>query len=518
MPGVSMRLTRRLVALITLVGLVLAGGCAPSTDADRDTLRVAYNARPPSLDPIMTTATATQAIMRNVFEPLVSGSKSGEVKPMIAESWTISEDYRTFTFVIRPGVKFHNGEPVTTEDVAASTRRWMTGTSTGKAFFKDTQVEVVDDRTMRFITATPLFTGLRLLSDPGQALAIMPASVIEKAGASGVTEYIGTGPYKFVEWRNDAYVHLAANDDYTPIDLPSDGQAGHRSVNFRDFYYHFVSDPSTRLSGLQTGEYDAATAIPADNAPFIESDDNLELRADNNGFMGAVFNKKAGPMSDLRMRKAVLAAMDMNDIQIAAYAKPDYYSLNGALMAPEQTPWYSDRGVAEAYNLDDPELARRYLAEAGYAGQPIRILTSREYEEHYNSAVVLREQLRLAGMNAELNIYDWPTVLQRRSDAESYEIFITAFSPVSVPNQYVFLTPNWPGWTDSPAITEAMTKINNSRSEEEAASAAAELQVAFNDYLPMAKYGERAGITGIRTTLKGFDWDVGEIFWNATKG
>jgi len=505
------------VALLSLSVVLAASGCASTpAEVNNDTLDLAWNAQPPTLDPLMTTSVVTRDIMRNVFEGLITIDKKNQIQPMLASDFSANDNYTKFTFTLRDDIIFHDGTSMIVDDAVASMNRWITSTTNGKQYFAGADVSAPDASTLVITTPAPLFTGLYLLADTSQIAAIQPKAIIDSATATGVEDYIGTGPYEFGEWKTDSWVSLEKFDDYKQVGAPTDGLSGDKDAPFQEIIFHFVTDPSTRLAGLQTGEYDGANAIPFDSASAVESDPALTSYVNNNGFNAAIFNKKQGLFADPAMRHAVYEGLNLEDIQMAAFSNPGFYRMNGALMNKEQAPWYSEESLGD-YNPNNPEKAKAMLADAGYAGQEVRILTSREYDDHYNGAVVLQEQLTNLGLNATLNVVDWATVLQNRTDPSSYEIFITGFSPVAVPNSLVFLSSTWPGWTDDANITAALAAINASTSDKEAAKAAANLQKAYFEYLPIIKYGDKKTITALRSDIKGYDFQTGDIFWNATR-
>lgn len=505
------------VVLLSFSVLVAAAGCAASpTEANNDTLNLAWNAQPPTLDPMMTTSVVTRDIMRNVFEGLITIDSENEIQPMLASDFSANDTFTEFTFTIREGILFHDGTSMTIEDVLASMNRWMATTSNGKQYFGGAVLTTPDDSTLVITTPAPLFTGLDLLADTSQIAAIQPKSIIDAASATGVEDYIGTGPYEFIKWQTDAWVHLQKFDNYENVGFDADGLAGDKNAPISEIYFRFVADPSTRLAGLQTGEYDGANAIPFDSAEALASDPSIVSYVNDNGFNAAIFNKQQGLFADPAMRHAVYEGLNLLDIQTAAFSNEDFFSMSGALMTEEQTPWYSDESLDE-YNPNDQDAAKEMLDAAGYAGEEVRILTSREYDDHYNGAVVLQEQLTDLGVNATLNVVDWATVLQNRTDPAAYEIFITGFSPVAVPNSLVFLSATWPGWTDDAGISAALGAINASTSTADAEKAAADLQEAYFDYLPIIKYGNKKTITAVRADVTGYDFQTGDIFWNATR-
>lgn len=475
---------------------------------------IAWNAQPPTLDPLVTTSTATRDISRNFFEPLITIDGDGEVQTVLAEDYEVSDDGLVITFSLREGVLFHDGSPMEAEDVVASLQTWMERTGVGQTFFAEAEVAAEDESTVTVTLPEPMYIAVQLLADQSQLAMIMPAEVLEDAPAEGVEEFIGTGPYQMAEWQTDQYIRLERFEDYESPEGETNGTAGQKDPFYDTITYQIVTDPSTRVSGLQSGEYDAANALPLDNVEMLEGDGSLEIVAGEQGFNGAVFNKQDGLMSDVTMRQAVLAASDVEALQQSAFVSEEFYNTNGALM-PEDSPWHSDTGQ-ELFANDDPAVVEDLLEEAGYDGEPVRILTTREYMDHYNAAVPLQQQLEDAGMTVDLIVTDWATVLQDRADPAAYDIFVTGFAPVTVPVSFVFLYESWPGWTDSEEISSALDEISTAEGEEQALDAAEQLQSAFYDYVPMVKFGDKWTVTGMRADLDDYQFVglSGDIFYN----
>lgn len=475
---------------------------------------IAWNAQPPTLDPLVTTSTATRDISRNFFEPLITVDEAGEVQTVLAESYDVSEDGLVITFTLREGVQFHDGSEMEADDVVASLEAWIERSGVGQTFFSEAEVTAEDEGEVTVTLTEPMYIAVPLLADQSQLPVVMPAEVLEDAPAEGVEEFIGTGPYQMSEWQTDQYIRLERFEDYESPEGETDGTAGEKDPYYETINFHIVTDPSTRVSGLQSGEYDAANALPLDNVEMLEGNDSIEVVSGEQGFNGAIFNKQEGLMSDVTMRQAVLAATDVEPLQQSAFVSEEFYNTNGALM-PEDSEWHSDVGQ-ELFQNDDTAVVEDLLEEAGYDGETVRILTTREYMDHYNAAVPLQQQLEEAGMDVDLVVTDWATVLQDRADPEAYDVFITGFAPVTVPVSFVFLYDNWPGWTDSDEIAGALGQISTAEDEDQALEAAEELQQAFYDYVPMVKFGDKWTVTGMRADLEGYEYVglSGDIFYN----
>jgi peptide/nickel transport system substrate-binding protein len=507
--------------LLLIVGLI---GCSsentksPVEENSKDSrvggeLNVAFSAQPQTLDPHMTTANSTRDPARQIYETLVTLNSKYEVTPMLAESYEESADGKVITFKLRKGVKFHNGKEMTAEDVVASMEKWQQG-AVAKSNLGDSTWEIVDDYTVKLNVESPSSIIMFVLAEVGQFAAIMPKEIIDSAGPTGVTEYIGTGPFMLNEWKQDQYLHLTKFEDYTAVTTPADGLAGKKEALVDDLFIHFVSDDSTRLNGLMSGEYDFAHLLPYDNVPQLENTPGIEVDIWTFGLHTAIFNKK-GIFEDKKLRQAVNNALDVEEVMTAAFSDKKFFKLNPGYMMEEQVGWYTDAGK-EHYNPKNPEKAKQLLKEAGYNGEEIVILTSRDYSTLYNSAVITQQHLEKIGMNVKLDVYDWPTLLERRANPELWDIFYTGWAISATPNQYPFLesSSEYPGWTNNPEIDRLLGEIEVQKTQEDTKKVFEELQTVLWEDLPVINAGVYFRVSAYSENVKGYEEFVGPIFWN----
>lgn len=486
----------------------------PSSSSDEKEIKIAFDTAPPTLDSHISTAAATREMSRPIYEGLVVLDSEYSPQPMLAESWDISEDGLTITFNLREGVKFHNGNEMTAEDVVASLNRWKDISNAARANFSDAVFEEEDDYTVVLKLSEPNTSAVIVLAGPTQYASIMPKEIIESADESGVTEHIGTGPYEMDEYVEDQYLTLSKFEDYESVSTPTDGLSGEKEVLIDTLVYEIVTDPSTRLTGLQTGEYDIATDLTKDSYEMLESEPDIVSHSFAHDFGTMIFNKKTGIFSDIKVRQAVLAALDMEEILLAADNDEFFYELEHGLASKEQTEWYSDAGK-ELYNQKDPEKAKKLLEEAGYDGEEIKLMSTRDIQGLYNASVTIQEQLNEIGMNVELELYDWSALLDRREDPDTWDVTFTSWPTEPVPSNYVFLSSKneYAGWTESDKIDELVEAIQVAESQSEASELFAELQEEFYNYVPVIKYGDSNRFNANRENITGLDDFYGLIPW-----
>lgn len=480
-------------------------------------LNVAFQAQPPTLDPVPSTVLANRLISRMIFEPLIAMDENLEPQPVLAESYEVSDDGLTYTFVLREGTTFHDGAELTEEDVLASLERWREVSNIGIDYFSEATFESPEDGVVTMTLPEPMYVADQLFADPAQMPYIMRAEVIEGVGSSNVEEYVGTGPYEFGEWQPDQHIRIDRYEDYVSPEGPPSALAGEKTAYFEEMYFHFVPDATTRVTGLQTGEFHAADGIPHDNFDAVDGDPNIDTVIGPSGVVIANFNKAEGIMSDVNMRRAAFAAIDTEAMLLASYGSEQFFDNTSSLM-PEESPWHTavDPEFDELRTTANPELAAEYLEEAGYDGEEIRILSTRDYDDFYTVSVMLQQQLEEAGMNTDLIVQDWTTVTEVRDDPGAQEITVGAVTnwPI-VPATFLYLNPDWYGWTDSDDIRAASTAMVEAEDEESAFAAMEDLQTAFADYLPIINAGGRTVISAERSSeVSGLEYHsgIGEIF------
>ncbi|GIN89332.1 peptide ABC transporter substrate-binding protein [Siminovitchia terrae] len=511
-----------LFLLAAAFSLVMAGCGNSSSDKDKkkketaSEMRVALTGQPPTIDPMMTPGASTKQVARHIFEQLLTLNSNFEPVPMLADSVDKSDDGKTYTFNLRKGVKFHNGEEMTADDVVASMNRWIEQSSVAKATFGDSQFEKVDDYTVELKLNEPTLDTMEVIASPKQFSAIMPKEVIEKAGKDGAKEYIGTGPFKFSEWSQDQFIHLTKFEDYSSLDTEADGLSGKKEALVDDLYFDIVTDPATRLAGLQTGQYDVSLSVSNDNYEQVLGDESLNTYKDLYGNITLVYNKEKGPFTDFKLREAVNTAINSEEVMLAVFGHSDLYEIDAGYMNKAQTNWYNDSGK-DVYNQGDTAKAKEMLKQAGYNGEEVRLMVTRDYDYQYNAAVVLQDQLKAIGINVKLEVYDWGTLLDRENDPNNWDLLVIGFSTVTTPSQVLYLTNNQHGFTNDKKIAELLDSIKTSNDQEKAKALFKELQdYGWHKYLPVSNIGFHYDFITTLDKVDGFTVFDGPVLWNTS--
>lgn len=478
-------------------------------------LRVAILGEPPSLDAHWTTATITRDVTSQMYETLFTLDENFAVTPMLAEDYVVEDDGRRWTIDLRQGVMFHNGKEMTSEDVVASLERWAErGASGGTLFSTVDSLNAIDDYTIEFELSEPLGILPSYLTEILQFGAIYPKEIVEAAGPNEqITEFIGTGPFKFEEHLPDRYIRMSRFEDYSAREEEPNGYGGRRVVYVDELRFMPVPDVAVRAAGLEAGDFDFAGDLSPDDFERLEGNPQVEpLVVQPYYWAGIIMNKKGPIFSDRNVREALRASLSVEPILAAGYGNPAFYRLSHSLH-PEETVWYSEAG-SDRWNNPDLELARQLLEESGYDGTPLRWITTQEYPWMYNISLAARSQLQAVGFEIDLQVMDWATVGSRRTDPGSYDVFVTGFPTFYHPATDIYLDENWPGWWESEErdqlLSEFVSEVDLARQQE----LWSEIQQVFWDEVPIYLLGDYFNLSGQRTNVRGYANLPDKFFWN----
>lgn len=477
-------------------------------------INVATIGEPPTLDPMTSTADLVGMITQHIFETLYTFDENWNVTPLLAEGLPdVSVDGKTYTIKLRSGITFHDGSEMTSEDVVASLNRWTKLASRGKqAAGFIVSIAASDPSTVVIRLKEPYAPLLALLAFNNSAAVILP---FEKQ-ADTLADFVGTGPYMLKERKADQYIQLVRFADYKALSGDSDGYGGNRHQYLDEIRFVPVPDPNTRVEAAVSGQYDYVNSIPVESFDKIKNSETSEpIMLKPFGFPVFVFNTKEGLSSNLTIRKAVEKALSMEDMLAAAFGSKDFYTADGAFY-PASYGWHSEVGTEGNYNLGDPEGAATDLKAAGYKGEPLRILTSRQYEFHYKMAQVAAEYLKLAGFNVDMQVVDWATLTQRRADPKLWDVYITHSPFLPEPALMGVLSTSSPGWWDTPARKAAVDPFTSEADLAKRIELWASVQKTIYDELPLLKIGDFNAVSTKSKALEGVEAAPWPYFWNAS--
>lgn len=480
------------------------------------TLNVALIGEPPTLDIHRSSTTIVVFVMWNVYEPLFTLDRDFGVVPMLAESHEVSEDGLLNTIKLRQGVPFHNGEEMKAADVIASVQRWGTLHGLGIDLLATTEeIAAVDDYTVEFRMKQPFGAFLPALAHNVQGMAVYPKSVIDGEVNGQVTEFIGTGPYRFAERQADRFIRLERFEDYAALEGESNGYGGHKYQYVDEMMFIPVPDEAARIAGLRAGDYHYLESISADQAASLEGDSEVTVEVVPPQSWGTfLLNWQSPLMSDLNIRRAVQAALNHEPILQAGQGE-GFYRLDPGVMMQE-TVWHSRSGE-DLYNRNDPDTAKRLLDESGYDGTPVRWMTTQEYQHHYNMSVVGQQQLEEVGFVVDMQVYDWATVADNQNKPDLWDINTTGISFKPDPTMVsVMQLCSFAGWWCSDESVALLDQLQTQSDFEVRYEIWEKLQGRFYEEAAVIKLGDILNVNARSPQLHGFvpQTQLGPILWN----
>lgn len=378
-------------------------------------VRTTISAEPDNLDPHLSAASDTEAIMNNVFEGLIGFTPEGEFIPRLAESFKVSEDGLNYTFVIRTDVKFHNGNPLTIDDVIYSFNR-LSGLGQeaplSSKFATVTQIEKLDDKTIRFTLSERSASFLSACTE-----SIIPADYNNQS-----TTPIGTGPFKFNTYIPGQKIVLDRNPDYYNAD---------RTPYIDTIEFRIVSDINSTLLALKSGDLDLAE-VDYNNVLTLGSDYNIFSNPQNMVQLMAL-NNAVAPFDNIKVRQAINYAID-KDVIIEGVANGFATKLY-TTTSPVMEFWYNDLSSNDPYPYN-PEKAKALLTEAGYPnGFTTTIKVPSNYTFHVDTAQVLADMLSQVGITLNIELVEWGQWLETVYTQADYETTIVGLSGKLEPHE-----------------------------------------------------------------------------------
>jgi peptide/nickel transport system substrate-binding protein len=464
-----------------------------------------------SLDQIASNTISTRNIAMNIYEALMTRSEDDKPILQLAQSVTESPDHMTYTFQLRQGVHFQNGQLMTSKDVVASFNRYAKIGLERSQLAAVASWDAAGPFTFVIHMKRPQPTFLMLLSSFSVPIVIIPASQ-ENVPALQLKP-IGTGPYELVQSVPGSYVKLKRFPGYSPDTAFENrtGLGGYKVACFDTVTFRIVTDPGARVAGLRTGELQGVEDVPPRSVPSLEKDKNVTILPLYNWWIQIAEPNTATPPTDnLWFRKAVQAALDMKAIMQAA--SDGFYKLNVGFQYPSQTADYTDAGKS-TYNIDNAALAKQYLAKAGYKGEPVVLLTDTDYTQMYNAAVVMQQQLQAVGINARLRVTDWPTSVQiSLTQTTGWNFFFTgwgtqpALGPLSVMQFFAQPKPTYfpPAGHPDPQVLTLWNAMNDQPTASERHQAFAAMQKYVLDQVYAVPFGSLTAVQAVRSDVKGF--------------
>ncbi len=523
---------------------LLAGATAAATATGRQTdaqpnparvLRYVPQADLTVIDPVMTTAYITRYHATMVWDQLYGINSALQPQPQMVEGHTLENDGRLWTFTLRDGLRFHDGDPVRGRDCVASIKRWAARDPMGQALLaRVAEMTAVDDRRFTIRLIRPFSLVLNCLSKIGPpALMIMPERLANTDPFRSITEVVGSGPFRFVPKERvvGSKVVYARNQDYQP--RPGgrpDWLAGPKIVHFDRVVWNVMPDPGTAAAALENGEVDWWENPPNDLLPMLQR--NTSVRTEATGPLGTigtlVFNHLYPPFNRPAIRRIVLEAVSQVDFMTAAAGTNREMWRDGIGVFSPGTPMASGAGM-QAINGPKRDLAalKKALPKAGYRNERIVLMAASDQPAQNAEDAVALDLLQKLGLNVEYVAMDWGTLVQRRASKEppdkgGWNMFITGWSGLDMATPITNQTLRcngpkaWFGWPDLPPVQtliEAWLEAPDLPAQQRIAADIQSKALELVPYVPTGQYFYR---TACRQDITGII--PGQfVFWNVRR-
>ena len=457
-----------------------------------------------NFDPIW----GTQYVVRNaaslVWDTLYGVDDKLQPKRQMVESEEVSSDGLTWTFKLRPGLKFHDGEPVRAVDCVASITRWSARDPMGlmiKAIQKE--LVAVNDTTFKWVLSAPYPKMMLALGKTGTPVCfIMPERIAKTDPFKQIEEYVGSGPMSFAksEFKPGALAVFERFKDYQPRNEPTNWMSGGKVINFDRIEWIIMPDAATASAALQNGEIDWWETPLPDLVPLLKRNKNITVDiADPLGNIGVFrLNHMFEPFSDVKIRRAIQMAINQEDYMRAVVGSDDKLWKKLPSFFTPGTSVYSEAGGEVMKGSGNIEGAKKLLAEAGYKGQPVTCVVAQDVSITKAQGEITADILKKIGMNVDFVATDWGTVGQRRASKNEpgkggWSMFHTwhAGADCATIAGNVGVRANgekaWFGWPNSPATEKGVEAwFASSTPETEKAAIAAINKAAMEDvvYVP----------------------------------
>ena len=507
---------------VLIGGAALAGSslARPSLAQPAKVLRFVPQANLSSPDPIWTSATVAFIHGYMVWDLLYGLDDQLVPKPQMAAGDELSADGLTFTITLRDGLMFTDGTPVRAADCVASIMRWSKRNPMGGTMMQRTnELVALDDKRLQFRLKQrfPLITYIL----GGEGCFIMPERVAKTDAYTQITELVGSGPFRFLsdEFVSGASVAYARNDKYVPRQEAPSMWSGGKVAHFDRVEWKIISDPATAAAALQRGEVDWWENPLPDLLPSLVKNPSIRSEVlDPLGALGVMrFNHLNAPFNNVKLRRAFIPAIDQSELVQAVYGDlaPKLSRADAGFFTPA-SPYASDVGMSVLTGKRDMALARKLVAESGYAGEEIVIMSPSDQPNLQATCQVVASTMKEMGLNVKYASMDWGTLIQRRSNKEvsskgGWDMFCTTWAGLSVvsPGNSLPLRGNgtnpgsWFGWPTSPRIEALRDQWFDAPSLDEQKKISQQIQLLAIEEVPFVPTGLYYTPTAYRTSITG---------------
>ena len=503
------------VLLLVLAVSAVLGNAAHGEPRYGGLLKATINSNPASLDPIFETGESELIPASHIFETALATGLEGDIYDCVC-TYEQKNDGMVLELTLRDGVEFHDGSAVAIEDLKASADRWLANVSFAKSHVgsKLESLEVEGSKLI-FTFREPAPLALIAISAWSRGLYIFPRWLCEKYPDSKIenSDLTGTGPYMFREYQAGRFVVLEKFKGYVPRESGGTGLAKAKQGYLDTIYFYPVSDKTARITGVQTGEYDVGIGVPFNMMETLKKDERLTVEVKELGIMPVVvFNFRQGPCSDVNLRNAILACLDMDELMMAAQGDRSLFYLNPSFMQ-KSSRWWTEESLGK-YNAVDLEKAREYLAASSYDGRPLVFITTKANDYFYKTALVIQQMVKPIGIEIDLQVYDNPTLRQYRNQPDKFDMFSGGITAKVDPSLIAFMPEGWAGFYSSEKKSHYYGILTSESDFDRRYEAWVEMTRVLYEELPAITFGERNVAVVSRSYVKDLFDTTEKYYWN----
>ncbi|MBM3393450.1 MAG: ABC transporter substrate-binding protein [Betaproteobacteria bacterium] len=512
--------------------LLLATLVASHPHASAQVIRMAPQSNLTVLDPGWTTAYITRNHGYMIYDTLFGMDGKGKIQPQMVDRWSMSKDKRVWSFTLRDGLAFHDGKPVTGEDVIASLSRWSKRDAMGERLYSFVdKVEADGAKGFRMTLREPYGLVLESLGKPSSYVPfIMPKRVADTPADKQISEYVGSGPFVFAkdEWKPGEKVVYLKNTRYRPRSEPASGTAGGKVVKVDKVEWLIIKDAQTQANALAAGEIDMIETPAFEIYESLKKNPQVQIvNTVPLGYQAMIrFNHLHPPFDNAKVRQAAMAALNQPAFLRTQVGVSELYRTCFSIY-PCKTPYESGKGM-DFIAKPDMKRAQQLLKESGYDGTPIVIMQPSDLLVIAKLPVVGAQLLRHAGFKVDLQAMDWQTLLARRAKKDpplkgGWNVFFTVWAsvdamlPVGMNAVNANCDKAWFGWPCDPTLENLLASFARTEDDKERRSLAEQVQVRAMEIGTHAPLGEYLIPVAARKNLKGFVTGYVSVMWNLTK-
>ena len=498
------------------------------------TIRAVFHGDVPTFDAVWTTANMSAYAGAMIYDTLFGVDAKGEAQPQMVGKYGLSDDKLTWTFELRDGLKWHDGTPVTSADVVPSIRRWAARDGGGQhmmARVKD--ISAKDEKSFQISLKERYGLVLDVLAKTPTPLSwMMRKKEAETDPMQKVDTVMGSGPFILnqSETKPGSQYVFDKNPNYVPRSEPPSGIAGGKVVKVDRVVFINMPDSQTAVAALQAGEIDFYEIPQPDFMDQLESDKNIRIEILNPlGQVGQVRpNFLHPPFNNVKARQAMLHLVKQSDHMKATFGDSKYAKTVSSYFG-NGTPMENDANIGWFKEGQNFEKAKALFKEAGYDGRPIVLLQATNIPYMNNSAQVLAQELRQAGLNVKVESMDWSGVVQRRAnrnppDQGGWNIFLTSSGGSAIGHPILLAAhaatgdKAWFGWPSDTKQEELRNAWALAETLDERKAIARQLQENAWNFVPQLYYGQWVQPAAMRSNIRGI-LPVAEIipWWNVEK-